>query len=74
VRKLLAINTLAESRKPLVEVILLSQNSADTGLRIFNSIDHFKLDITRAAYSAARALATSSAFADKNKCAPKAGI
>ncbi|SMG65858.1 cytosolic 5'-nucleotidase 1A [methanotrophic bacterial endosymbiont of Bathymodiolus sp.] len=51
VRKLLAINTLAESSKPLVEVILLSQNSADTGLRIFNSIDHFKLDITRAAFT-----------------------
>ena len=51
VRKLLAINTLSESSKPLVEVILLSQNSADTGLRIFNSIDHFKLNITRAAFT-----------------------
>lgn len=51
VRKLLAINTLTTSNKPLVEVILLSQNSADTGLRIFNSIDHFKLDITRAAFT-----------------------
>ncbi|RLA24267.1 MAG: 5'-nucleotidase [Gammaproteobacteria bacterium] len=52
VRKLLAINALAtKSNKPLVEVILLSQNSADTGLRIFNSIDHYKLDITRAAFT-----------------------
>ena len=51
VRKLLVINTLTASNKPLVEVILLSQNSADTGLRIFNSIDHFKLDITRAAFT-----------------------
>ena len=32
-------------------MILLSRNSADTGLRIFNSIDHFKLDITRAAFT-----------------------
>ena len=51
VRKLLAINTLVASSKALVEVILLSQNSADTGLRIFNSIDHYKLNITRAAFT-----------------------
>jgi len=35
----------------LVEVILLSRNSADTGLRIFNSIEHYGLDITRAAFT-----------------------
>lgn len=35
----------------LVEVILLSRNSADTGLRIFNSIEHYGLNITRAAFS-----------------------
>lgn len=34
-----------------VEVILLSRNSADTGLRVFNSIEHYGLDITRAAFS-----------------------
>ena len=51
VRKLLAINTLSENSKALVEAILLSQNSADTSLRIFNSIDHFELDITRAAFT-----------------------
>ncbi|MBD2859224.1 5'-nucleotidase [Spongiibacter sp. KMU-158] len=34
-----------------VEVILLSRNSADTGLRIFNSIEHYGLNITRAAFS-----------------------
>jgi 5'-nucleotidase len=33
-----------------VEVILLSRNSADTGLRVFNSIEHHKLNITRAAF------------------------
>ena len=33
-----------------VEVVLLSRNSADTGLRIFNSIEHHKLAITRAAF------------------------
>jgi len=34
-----------------VEVILLSRNSADTGLRIFNSIQHHNLAITRAAFT-----------------------
>lgn len=33
-----------------VEVVLLSRNSADTGLRIFNSIAHHELTITRAAF------------------------
>jgi 5'-nucleotidase len=48
VRKLLNINSLLN--KPRVEVILLSRNSADTGLRIFNSIKAHSLDITRAAF------------------------
>ncbi len=34
-----------------VEVILLSRNSADTGLRIFNSIQHHNLAITRATFT-----------------------
>jgi len=37
--------------EPRVEVILLSRNSADTGLRVFNSIAHHGLNITRAAFS-----------------------
>lgn len=48
VKKLLNINFLLG--KPRVEVILLSRNSADTGLRIFNSIRHYELQITRAAF------------------------
>ena len=36
---------------PRVEIILLSRNSADTGLRVFNSIAHYGLNITRAAFS-----------------------
>jgi 5'-nucleotidase len=51
VRKLLALNEIDHQR---VEVILLSRNSADTGLRIFNSIQHHQLDITRAAFSNGR--------------------
>ena len=50
VKKILDIN-LAFPAEPLVEIILLSQNSADTGLRIFNSINHHKLAISRAAFT-----------------------
>lgn len=50
VRKLLALNQ-RNPEKPSVEVILLSRNSADTGLRVFNSISHHKLDISRAAFT-----------------------
>ena len=47
--KLLALNDQLED--PLgVEIVLLSRNSADTGLRIFNSIEHYGLPITRAAF------------------------
>jgi len=50
VKKLLALNELNTARER-VEVILLSRNSADTGLRVFNSIQHHKLPITRAAFT-----------------------
>ena len=49
VKKLLSLND--RSPGPLaVEVVLLSRNSADTGLRVFNSIEHYGLAITRAAF------------------------
>ncbi|MGH8075498.1 MAG: 5'-nucleotidase [Lysobacter sp.] len=51
VRKLLALNDGAPPEAPRVEVILISRNSADTGLRIFNSIAHHGLAIKRAAFS-----------------------
>lgn len=48
VKKLLSLNDqLGDSP---VEVILLSRNSADTGLRVFNSIGAHRLNITRAAF------------------------
>jgi len=50
VKKLLAINESCLD-DPFVEIILLSQNSADTGLRIFNSIAYHGLAITRAAFT-----------------------
>ncbi len=48
VQKFLNINKLLNKHR--VEVILLSRNSADTGLRIFNAIKAHGLDITRAAF------------------------
>jgi len=48
VKKLLAVN---RADKQYVEVILLSRNSADTGLRVFNAIKHYGLNITRAAFT-----------------------
>ncbi|HEY7904933.1 MAG TPA: 5'-nucleotidase, partial [Casimicrobiaceae bacterium] len=48
VQKLLRLN---RADKQYVEVILLSRNSADTGLRVFNAIKHYGLDITRAAFT-----------------------
>jgi len=36
----------------------MSRNNADTSLRIFNSIEHYKLDISRAALTSGRPLAS----------------
>jgi 5'-nucleotidase len=49
VNKLLRINQQLDGQDR-VEVILMSRNSADTGLRVFNSIQHYNLDIQRAAF------------------------
>ena len=48
VRKILKINELYDYQR--IEVVLLSRNTADTGLRIFNSIEDHKLNITRAVF------------------------
>lgn len=53
VKKLLHINSQLEGESR-VEVVLLSRNSADTGLRVFNSIQHYGLGITRAAFAGGR--------------------
>ncbi|MDP7537282.1 MAG: 5'-nucleotidase [Methylococcales bacterium] len=53
VKKLLSLNDCFPD-DPLVEVILISQNSADTGLRIFNAIAAHQLKITRAVFSSGR--------------------
>ena len=54
VRKLLALNAhphAGAGKAPRVEVILLSRNSGDTGLRIFISIERHGLDIVRAVFT-----------------------
>lgn len=50
VRKLLDLNLLLGERGR-VEVILLSRNSSDTGLRVLNSAHHHGLDIGRAVFA-----------------------
>jgi len=48
VKRLLKLNDYLQENK--VEVVLLSRNSADTGLRVFNSIRDYGLNIVRAAF------------------------
>jgi len=53
IRRLLALKD-PITGKEAVEVILISRNDANTGLRVFNSIQHHKLNITRAAFTSSR--------------------
>jgi 5'-nucleotidase len=50
VRGLLRINEVTGQQ--LVEVVVVSRNDADTGLRVFNSIEELQLPVTRAAFTA----------------------
>ncbi len=49
IKRFLKINQRFEETRP-VEVVLLSRNSAATGQRVFRSIKHYGLDISRAAF------------------------
>jgi 5'-nucleotidase len=49
IRRFLSINRRFPEQLP-VEVVLLSRNSPETGLRVFRSIAEYGLDITRAAF------------------------
>ena len=51
VRRLLSLNSSFPEERP-IEVVLFSKNSPETGLRAFNSIRYYNLDITRACFSA----------------------
>ena len=49
IKRFLRINEIYQEEQP-VEVVLLSRNSPETGVRIFNSIREHDLNITRAAF------------------------
>ncbi len=53
IRRILSLNDKSSGYCP-VEVVLLSRNDPDTGLRLFKSIEKHKLDITRAAFVGGR--------------------
>ena len=48
IRRFLSLNKALPDQQP-VEVVLLSRNSPETGMRVFRSIQHYGLDISRAA-------------------------
>ena len=50
VRRFLELNRLFPENQP-AEVVLLSRNDSDTGMRVFNSIEHHNLGIIRAAFT-----------------------
>jgi len=50
IKRLLHINEVYSKEEP-IEVVLLSKNSAETGIRIFNSIKAYGLDIKRAVFT-----------------------
>lgn len=55
VQRLLNLNT--EASKKIVEVVVMSRNSPETGVRMLNSIRDHKLEITRVALSGGEPLA-----------------
>jgi 5'-nucleotidase len=55
VQSLLHLN--ADAKKRIVEVVVMSRNSPETGVRIMNSVRQHNLDITRMAFSGGEPLA-----------------
>ncbi len=49
IKRLLSLNEI-DPKNPLVEVVLLSKNDPDTGLRVMHSIEHYGLNMTRAIF------------------------
>lgn len=56
VKALLKLNKLTPNHR-MVEVMIMSRNSSETSMRIFNSIEHYGLDISRAALAGGAPLA-----------------
>lgn len=55
VKSLLELNKIAD--KQIVEVVVMSKNSPETGFRVLNSIEEYKLNITRLAFTGGEPLA-----------------
>ncbi|MBW3084262.1 hypothetical protein KEM60_00449 [Austwickia sp. TVS 96-490-7B] len=55
IRRLLALNDLMPPDDPLVEVIILSRNNPETGLRVMRSVASHGLAISRAVFTQGRA-------------------
>ena len=83
IRSLLQLNERFPDRDP-VEVIVMSRNSPDTSLRVFNAIEYYGLHITRAVLVSGASLAPYleafhtdlflSAYEDDVQCAVDSGI
>jgi len=56
IESLLKLNETKKERK-LIEVVIMSRNSPDTGLRVLNSIKHYNLPISRSAFTSSVSLA-----------------
>lgn len=54
VRRLLSLNDLSQDGSPLVEVIVLSRNDPETGLRVMRSVARHELAISRAIFMQGR--------------------
>ena len=54
IKRLLSLNDLSADETPLVEVIVLSRNDPETGLRVMRSISHHQLPISRAIFMQGR--------------------
>lgn len=54
IRRLLDLNDLSDQER-LVEVVILSRNDPETGMRVMRSVKHHGLDITRAIFMQGRA-------------------
>ena len=57
IKRLLSLNDLSSdpTADPLVEVVLLSKNDPDTGLRVMKTIAHYGIPMTRAIFTQGRA-------------------
>lgn len=54
IKRLLSLNESFPEEQP-IEVILMSKNSPETGTRAFRSIQHYRLDISRACFTTGKA-------------------